>query len=758
MLRDESRKHLIEALKAEDPVLHGQFLGDSRRAEGESHLMRNSGCYPLCGRGDINVYTIFGEGMRNLLGAGGAMGAILPSGLATDDTTRHFFSDLSTSKSLWSFYEFENEGFFPSAGQGHMVRFALTTIRGRSRCAIATDFVFQAKAISDLAAPDLHFALSAEDIELLNPNTRTCPIFRSRHDAELTKGIYRRVPVLIRQAHDDRPEENPWGISFSTMFHLANDSHLFRTRDQLEAEGWRLSGNIFNRSGLEYLPLYEAKMAQIFNHRAGSFEKIPTGERAHVLPRSTEADLANPYYTAHPYYWVASENVNQRLASYSGRGWLWGWRDVADARASARATVVSLIPEVAVNHKLQLVFCANGHPALLYAILASFAFDYLAKQKLSGLSFSYFILKQLPVFAPDRLDQFMIAGLPLTRFVLSRALELTYTAWDLEPFARDCGWSGPPFHWDEDRRFLLRCELDAAFFHLYMPAASNCEWSLTETETAEELARLKTSFPTPRDAVSYIMDTFPIVMRKDKAQWGEYRTKRIILEMYDAMAKVAHTGIPYQTRLDPPPADQSCRHLKRNVGILAFGSLITDPGPELEPRIATRIKTKTPFPVEYARISRTRGDAPTLVPHELGAPVSAEILVLDNDISIEEAKNMLWRRERRAERTDETYSRGTGDNCVLVEEFHDDPCVTTALYTDFNASGKIPHPTAADLATKAIESVAAAPEGRDGITYLMSAVQCGIETPLTADYKAEILKQTMTLTLEEALKTAKDGR
>jgi hypothetical protein len=119
---------------------------------------------------------------------------------------------------------------------------------------------------------------------------------------------------------------------------------------------------------------------------------------------------------------------------------------------------------------------------------------------------------------------------------------------------------------------------------------------------------------------------------------------------------------------------------------------------------------------------------------------------------------MLWRRERRREGLGETYSRGTGENCVLVEEFHDGPCVSTVLYTDFNASGKLPHSTAADLAKKAIESVAKDPEGRGAITYLIDAIRSGIETPLTADYKAEILKQTMALTLEEALKTVKDGR
>jgi hypothetical protein len=105
-------------------------------------------------------------------------------------------------------------------------------------------------------------------------------------------------------------------------------------------------------------------------------------------------------------------------------------------------------------------------------------------------------------------------------------LELTYTAWDLEPFAKDCGYDGPPFRWDEERRFLLRCELDAAYFHLY---------------------------GIERDDVDYIMETFPIVKHKDKKAHGSYRTKDTILEMYDQMAQAIATGQPYQTWLKPSP-------------------------------------------------------------------------------------------------------------------------------------------------------------------------------------------------------------
>lgn len=573
-LNAATRKRLIVALKAGDPALYQQFVDDLRKAEGISHFLRHSGLYPFCGRGDINTYAVFSENMRNLLGSTGAMGAIVPSGLATDDTTKYFFGDLTESRSLWSFFEFENEGFFAGVGQGHMLRFALTTIGGRSWPGKTTDFVFQAKAISDLSDLQLHFTLSSEDITLLNPNTRTCPIFCSQRDAELTKAIYRRVPVLIREALGDRPEVNLWGIRFSRMLDMANASHLFRTREQLEDEGWQLYNNIFCKDGAEYLPLYEAKMIQQYNHRHGDFADVPDGQRAHILPTIPSERLINAAYTNMPFYWVPKTDVNARLNSISDRGWLTGWRDVTDARASVRTVVASVIPRAGVGDKFLLLFSPENDLPLLIAIMSSFVFDFTARQKVGGLTLKYFTMRQLPALPPS------IFGDPCAwshrkqssrNWLLPRVLELTYTAWDLETFAGDCEWAGPPFRWNEERRFLLRCELDAAFFHLYLPAEANGDWSRARKsdgcphdETPEQFAELQSNFSIPRDTVAYIMDTFPIVRSRDEEKYdGDYRTKRMILEIYDAMQESIRTGQPYQTRLDPPPADPRCCHPPR---------------------------------------------------------------------------------------------------------------------------------------------------------------------------------------------------
>jgi hypothetical protein len=542
-----ARRKMIAALEKDDPPLFKVFLDDCRRAEGESHFIRNSDCYPFCGRGDINTYSIFAELNRNLINPTGRVGCIVPSGIATDDTTKLFFQNLVEKQSLVSLYEFENEGFFSDAGQGHMLRFALTTICGQLGRARATDFVFQAKAVSDLANAELHFALSASDIALLNPNTRTCPIFRSQRDAELTKYIYRRVPVLIKEGPQ---EENPWEIKFMAMFHMANDSHLFRTRDQLEAEGFTLEGNTFRNGKEIYLPLFESKMVYQFNHRYGDFSEGDPQKRSHVLNEVSAQRLLDPFYSAQPFYWVNERNVKERLGNDFKKTCLLGWRDVTDARASARTAISSIIPMSAAGDTWLLMFpkLPIADSVLLITCLNSFVCDYITRQKVGGLHLKYHYFKQLTVFPPRHYQQKCLwssSSLILQNWVLPRVLELIYTAWDMEPFAQDCGYDGPSFKWDEERRFLIRCELDAAFFHLYL--GSEEEW---KRSVSLELLKY---FPTPRDAADYILDTFPIVRRKDEQAWGEYRSKRVILEIYDALQQAIRTGKPYQSRLTPLP-------------------------------------------------------------------------------------------------------------------------------------------------------------------------------------------------------------
>jgi len=385
--------------------------------------------------------------------------------------------------------------------------------------------------------------------------------------------IYRRVPVLTCGANGVQAVVDRWQIEFGAMFHMANDSVLFRNRKQLEEDGWRQRGNIYRRDDGQYLPLYEAKMVDVFDHRASQVVISATATIRQGQPDDlSEAQHSDPFCSPQPRYWVASESVTESIPDDVNANWFIGFANVTSP-TNHRTVVAAILPMVAVAHSMPLVYFANElggvDAAAFLGCFTSFVMDYCTRQKLGGINLTFFVLNQLPVLPPSRFDEPTTWREPvhdLRKWLASRTLELTYTAWDLEAFAQDCGWSGPPFRWDEERRFLLRCELDAAIFHLYLPAKADGAWQKAERETEEDLARLKASFPTPRDAVAYIMDTFPIVRRKDEEKHnGDYRTKRVILEIYDAMQAAIRTGQPYQTRLDPPPADPRCCHPPRGV-------------------------------------------------------------------------------------------------------------------------------------------------------------------------------------------------
>jgi hypothetical protein len=253
-----------KSLREDDPALYRAYQEALHRADSELGFLHGSGRYPLCGRGDTNTYAVFAETFRMLASPTGRVGMVIPTGIATDATTSASSTTFWSEGALVALYDFRTGGLFPGCRPQEQVlppdshRPSTPLSAGSSRFCV-TD-------TSDLADPERRFTLSPEDFRLLNPNTRTAPIFRSVRDAELTRHIYRRVPVLVEEGKGEAG--NPWGVEFLAMFHMANDSHLFRRREELEAEGFRLEGNVFVRGAERYLPLYEAKMIDQFDHRA----------------------------------------------------------------------------------------------------------------------------------------------------------------------------------------------------------------------------------------------------------------------------------------------------------------------------------------------------------------------------------------------------------------------------------------------------------------------------------------------------------
>ncbi len=513
-----AREKVLNAwASSSDPIKqqrYAKFELAKYAAEATSRFIRTSERYPLTAVGDVNTYALFSELDRNLINGRGRAGIIVPTGIATDDSTKAFFGDLNAQKSLVSLYDFENrEAIFPGVHRSY--KFCLLTIGTTTK---PTRFVFFATNTEQLNDEQRVFELSAEEIALINPNTRTSPVFRTKADAELTKKIYRKVPIL----ENERTGINPWNISFGTMFHMSNDSDLFE-----------------NEAGSNNVPLYEAKMIHQFTHRWATYVEDETHDF------NGEA-LQNSEIMVNPRYWVDSQAVNERLAGRWSKHWLLGFRDIARA-TDERTAIFSIIPRVAVGHTTPLIFLKEINPILITCFLSaanSFCFDYVVRQKIGGTHLTFGYVKQLPVLPPESFGEAELA------YIVPRVLELVYTARDMQPFAEDVwaelddagrqallaqnaecnqgapaawfsprdGFALPPFRWSDERRAILRAELDARIARLY---------GLTRDELRYILDPADVYGP------EFPGETFRVLKEKETKLYGEYRTRRLVLEAWD---------------------------------------------------------------------------------------------------------------------------------------------------------------------------------------------------------------------------------
>jgi hypothetical protein len=506
--RAADRRRLIAALPEQDPALWKAYQSARNLADNTLDLVHRSGFYPLMGRGDTNLYAVFAERALQLIHPTGRVGVLVPSGIATDDTTRHFFQHLVTNRMLAELLDFENrEGVFAEVHRSFKFSIVLVSGAGAPRETIRCGFFLH--NMEQLNDPERVVTLTPEDFRLFNPNTLTCPIFRRSRDAELTRKIYRNVPVLVEEAKGEAG--NPWSVSFLRMFDMTNDSRLFKTAVELENDGfWLGAGNVYTKGAARYLPLYEGKMAQMYDHRAASVVVNPENihRPANEIP-TTPKQHAAPDHSPASQFWVDADRVTAHFdAPYPC--WLLGYKDVT-APTNVRTMIAAAIPFTAVGNTFCLVNSSGAlQPRLRACLLAnvnSFVLDYAARQKVGGQHLNFFIVEQLPVLPPERYEADW-HGARLVDFITQRVLELCYTAHDLKGFAEDLGYDGPPFAWDEERRLHLRCQLDALFFLLY---------GLDREEAAD------------------ILDTFPIVRRQDEAAFdGRHRTKSLILGYYNA--------------------------------------------------------------------------------------------------------------------------------------------------------------------------------------------------------------------------------
>ena len=268
-----------------------------------------------------------------------------------------------------------------------------------------------------------------------------------------------------------------------------------------------VEGNRWKRGEELYLPLYQGRMIWHFDHRANSVLVNPeSAHNPYLSEEVSEAQHADPNFLPQTQYWVPSENVETTLSQ--SRRYTLGFRDITNP-TNERTSVASIVPWAGYGNTVPVLL---GNSAMTYAYLVAnlnaICMDFVARQKAQGTHLNWYIVEQLPVIAPDDYDR-QFGDTTAREIVRKHVLELTYTAHDMEPFARDLGYEGPPFIWDEEDRRHLRARLDALYFHLYGLS---------------------------REDAAYVMDTFPIVRREDEARFGRYRTREMVLAYMNALS------------------------------------------------------------------------------------------------------------------------------------------------------------------------------------------------------------------------------
>ena len=501
-----ARKRIIDQRLSRNDPLAIAYLDVRDRAAAMREVVRASGHYPLLSGGRINLYSLFVERAMSLVKPDGFVGLLTPSGIYADKTAADFFKSVSTSGRVSGLFDFENKRVFFKDVHASF-KFCALIFGGEERrfdettCAF---FLHDAETIKD---PDRCFPLAPSDFARVNPNTGTAPVFRTRRDAELTRRIYERHPVLVDRSQG--AERRAWPVRYMQgLFNMTSDSDLFRTRRQLETEGYYpVEGNRWKKGEELYLPLYQGRMIWHFDHRANSVRVNPENTHNPYLSEEvTEAQHADPSFLPGSEYWVPAKDVE--LTMLRNRGWTLGFRDIARP-TDARTVIASLVPWAGFGNKVPLFVGSDGPAAAcLVANLNSICLDFVARQKIQGTSLNLYMVEQLPVIAPEDYDR-QFGATTARDLVRDHVLRLTYTANDMAPFARDLGYQGPPFIWNANERRHLRARLDALYFHLYGLS---------------------------RDDADYVLSTFPIVRAQDEKEFGAYRTCDLILAYMNALA------------------------------------------------------------------------------------------------------------------------------------------------------------------------------------------------------------------------------
>ena len=522
------RNKKIDALKEQGDPLWFEFeQARARFRQGSALIKKSNTSYTWNTKGKLDLYKLFAEKAVQLLAPNGLVGFLVPTGIATDKATSGFFYDRAVNGRVQTIFDFENRsGFFPDVD----ARFKFCAfVTSGDRTFPVTECSYFMHSPKDINDPDRKFHLTAEDFARVNPNSKTSPLFRRKRDAEITAQVYAAKPIL--SLHKGKKKKPLWPVVYNQMLNISTDVDLFRTVQQLEeTEGaYSIGQNRFQNANGFWLPLYEGKMAQAFDHRASDVYINPENvfRQRQQLPVPVEEKVDPNRYPATRFY------VQDKGTWWPNKdAWIIAFKDVTST-TNMRTMIATMLPKSGVAHTFPVLTLKdevmNRAPtaAVILGCLNAVPFDYIARQKVPATHFTWYVLEQLPVIPLEDIKNTSFGDTSAWDLIAEMVLELTYTAHDMAPFARDMGHVDdkgevlPPNQWNEARRIRLKAKLDAVFFHLY---------------GIFNPANRKQS----RDDIRYIYSTFPIVERQEIKAHSRYLSRDLALAYCNTLA-AGHT-------------------------------------------------------------------------------------------------------------------------------------------------------------------------------------------------------------------------
>jgi hypothetical protein len=486
------RRELISELEDTNPELYKKYQQRVKRIESRTRFAKESGRFKLTGKGHLNTYALFAELALDHINVQGRSGVIIPTGITTDYYTQDYFQKIVDEGNLISLFDFENRKvFFPDIHSSF--KFSLLTLGGGDVSVDEFELGFYLTDLDQLYQDERRFSLTPEEIELLNPNTRNCPTFQTRMDANQTVKIYESIGVLKNETNG----KNPWSINLKRMFNRSDDSHLFHTTKELKDLGAEIHNGSYHQDGAQYLPLYESKYIHQFDYRYSTYQGVSDERITSDNPKIVDSSVKDHRYRIKPKFWLSERDYKSKWVD----DWHFVLRMVTNA-TNERTVIASIIPGYpTVNSLNHVIGCSARDSLLLLASLNSFALDYAARQKLGGENLNQYIIKQLPIPSPERFENIYFGNESATKLVRDHAIKLVYSGVELREFAEQAGYDCDPFDFMEPgdtERQELRYKLEALMWRVY---------GLEEADFES------------------VFDSFEQIKSKDIKNYGYYRTR-----------------------------------------------------------------------------------------------------------------------------------------------------------------------------------------------------------------------------------------